>query len=130
MKKLTFALIVVLLSGCSMIAPKYDNNEYKLLVSLEVDSRLLVKDCSDPQLVQHRLKHMVNTSELFFTYTFYIPHNDDTYEMAKILRTNINELKERYSQESPPSKFYCGIKSKILIESTQRALEAVGSKVE
>jgi len=112
-----------------MIAPKYDNNEYELLVRLEVDSRLLVADCEDPELVRARLRSMVDTSEMFFTYTFYIPHNDDTYNLAQIVRKNISELDARYKKESPPSRTYCGIKARVLIENTQRALEAVGSKV-
>lgn len=120
---------VVFLTGCQMLAPKYDNNEYEFLVRMETNARLLVDECSTPELAEARLERMRHLSEVFFTYTFYIPHNDDTFEIAKILKTNIIELHSKYEDEGSPSRAYCGIKSKVMIETTQRALEAVGSKV-
>ena len=129
MKNLIIIFLFIFLIGCSLVAPKYDNNEYLLLTEIETNSRMLVSECANPGKVILRLDKLVNTVETFFTYTFYIPNNDDTYEIAKVLRQNVYEIQNRYQQNPPPSKAYCGIKAKILVQTSQRALEAVGAKV-
>jgi hypothetical protein len=118
--------LVVILSGCSLLPPNYDNNEYMQFARLETHSRFLREECVDPVLVRNRLDLMLFDAELLNSYSFFLPRNSEIFEISKILATDVREMMDRYDDGEAPSITYCKIKSKAFTTKARRALESIG----
>lgn len=126
MKILYSLALILILASCSVMPPKYDNNEYYTLVKLETHSRYLQNECKNPLIVQGRLTKMLWEAEVLNSYAFFLPRNTEIYEISKILVEDVTEMKQRYNDKPFPSISYCTIKSKTFTAKARRALEAIG----
>jgi len=127
MKTLVLVLLgAIVVTSCSIFPPKYDNNEYQLLVELEVASRRIKENCSDPNTIRQYLESMAHSTEILNTYSFYLPNNTDLFEISKILVHDIQEMKGRYNDGKKPSEIYCKLKAETLTAKVRRALEGFG----
>lgn len=125
-KILSTLAIVLVLSGCSLLPPNYDNNEYMQFAKLETHSRFLREECVDPVLVRNRLDKMLWDSELLNSYSFFLPRNSEIFEISIILADDVREMMARYDDGEAPSITYCKIKSKAFTTKARRALESIG----
>ena len=123
------SIFVVFITGCTSLLPAdYDNNEYAGFAQLEALARTAYPVCNDPDKVRPIVGEMKAAAEYLYTYTRYLPGNEETNEVADIIRENITEMRNRYNKQNP-SKTYCELKLRTLVASTQRALIAVGKKI-
>lgn len=109
-----------------MTPPKYDNNEYALLVELETHSRFLNNECDNANQTERRLNQMHFVSQQLVTYTQYLPVNDEFHKISQILAEDVEEMAARYSKSQQPSPGYCRIKSTIIAANADKALETLG----
>lgn len=123
-------LIAILASGCSLIPPSYDNNEYLQFAKLETHARFLHTECSDPVKVRARLNEMHFEVEVLTSYSFYLPRNSDIFEVTKILTQDVKEMSKRYDDGNAPSSMYCKLKSKTITTKARRALVSVGKLIQ
>lgn len=106
---------------------QYDNNEYELLARLETSITLINENCNDPEYVKGEIDRLEYDARLLETYTFHIPRNTETFEIAKILREDVAEMKEQYDS-GRASVTYCDIKTKLIKEKLDTALDVVAEK--
>lgn len=123
---LTIALITI--SGCSVFGAKFDNNEYASFTRLFVQADNAIQYCDDPDALRVKIDIIAQETEFLYLYTKHLPKNNETHTIAKILRGNVNELKQAYANGAR-SETYCRIKLTILTQHVERALAAVGAKV-
>ena len=126
-KVLSLLAVVLIVSGCSLLPPNYDNNEYLQFARLETHSRFLREECVYPILVRNRLDQMLWDAELLNSYSFFLPRNSDIFEISKILAEDVREMMARYDDGEAPSITYCKIKSKAFTTKARRALESIGN---
>jgi len=126
-KVLSLLAVVLIVSGCSLLPPNYDNNEYLQFARLETHSRFLREECVDPILVRNRLDQMLWDAELLNSYSFFLPRNSDIFEISKILAEDVREMMARYDDGEAPSITYCKIKSAAFTTKARRALESIGN---
>jgi hypothetical protein len=125
--KIASVCIMLILSGCSLLPPKYDNNEYMQFAKLETHSRFLREECSDPMLVKVRLDQMLWDAELLNSYAFFLPRKSDIFDISVILTQDVREMVKRYNTGENPSITYCKIKSKVFTTKARRALDTIGN---
>lgn len=127
MKKNILILIVLsfLMVGC--FTPRFDNNEYLLLVKLNAQAHDVHDSCSRNDIIP-KIEKFHKQSTIFNTYTQHTPNNTNTAKIAKIINNNINELHKRF-KKGRPSAVYCKLKTKNLIIITKKAMKSVGNKV-
>ena len=123
---LTIALITI--SGCSVFGARFDNNEYASFTRLYVQADNAIQYCADPDALRVKIDIISQEAEFLYLYTKHLPKNNETHAIAKILRGNIKELKQAYTN-GVKSEGYCRIKLTILTQHVERALAAVGVKV-
>ncbi len=127
MKIIIALLTATLITGCSLLTPAYDNNEYELLAKLETSVRLAQEHCSNEEVLLKYLPMVVMDAELLTTYSFYIPRNTEVYETAVILRDDVREFEAQYRQ-GKGNKLYCELKTKLFLKKVRAVLEVVGQK--
>ena len=125
MKKLYTLIIVVLLAGCGLLAPEFDNNEYEQFVFLHTLAYGLQKECGgDTRLY---LSGMKFKSANLLTYTKHLNDNQEIVKFIEILDNDVNELLIRANADDGMSKVYCNLKAKQLIIKLDRVLDAIGN---
>ena len=102
MKKLYTLAIVVLLAGCSMLAPDFDNNEYGQFVRLETHAEYLQEECKTGEAMP-RLNAMKFYTNNLVSYTSNLNGNDELARVAEILYNDLQEMLNRNEM----SKTYC-----------------------
>lgn len=127
MKFLLVLATAVILSGCSIFGARYDNNEYASFVHLRIIAASAMEYCGDPETLSYHIKKLDNRAEFLYHYTKHLPKNNDTFDIATILRSNVNELDEAYT-DGTASETYCRFKMELMIQHIDRALEAVAVK--
>lgn len=129
MKRLTIAsiLALTLLSGCSVLPSRYDNNEYELIARLDTTVSFIQENCDDETYVKEKLDTLHYDARLLETYSFYIPMNTTTFEMAKIFKDDVEEMKAQYDKGAA-SPQYCNIKTGLMKDKIETALGVVGAK--
>ena len=126
MKKWITGILFLFLIGCEFVPQVYDPNEYLILVQIETNSKLIQSECDNPTGIEfrNRITKLYEDSELFKTYTHYIPHNAVVAKQATVIADNIRELhdKDNFTEE------YCKIKTKLIVVAAQRTLVTIGQK--
>lgn len=122
MKKLYILTIAILLAGCSMLAPKFDNNEYNAFIHINTHAEYLAEECGTP-VVHHRLHNMKFQAASLVTYATHIPNNDEITGMAIIIKNDIQEMLDREDM----SVAYCELKAKQLLIKLNEALDSIGN---
>lgn len=130
MRLLTTLLIAFLLAGCaSIFPPKYDTNQFQLLVRLSVRADHAIQLCEKGAIRAQFETMDIYTDELV-TMSKYLPDNAETHEIAQILDKDIDEIIKRYETAEAginwPSPAYCKGKMKIFKKKVDRTLEAIG----
>ena len=126
MKKLYLLVAVMLLTGCSLLAPDFDNVEYNQFVRLETHAEYLQEECSAGAdatfLVPHRLKQMKFHSDVLASYTAHLSGHEELARVAEILNSDIHEMINRGEM----SKTYCELKAKQFKIKITRIIESIG----
>jgi len=123
MKKLYLVSIVVLLTGCSLLAPSFDNNEYEQFVKLNSEAVFLKAQCGTTDMSTGLTAMKYNTGNLL-TYATYLPNNEEITSMAKIIDNDVQELIDRGDNMS---KTYCELKFDQIMIKLDEALDSVGN---
>lgn len=123
---ITLALIS-LLSGCSLTPPKFDNNEYYIVARIDAISKLMHDECDNRQRVEQYIEQLKLESQTLSTYTFYLPHHTDLFEISKILVEDVDELSAKYQQNKEPSLEYCKLKTQSISLKVRRTLQTIGN---
>lgn len=122
MKKIYLLVAVMLLTGCSYLAPDFDNREYGDFVLINTHAEYAIKECATG-IVYNRLHAMKFKSANLVTYTKHIPNNEEITRIATIIDNDIQEMLDRPDM----SKTYCELKTKQLLIKLGRALTAIGA---
>lgn len=118
-----FALIIVL-SGCSVIAPpKYSETEYVTLARMSTVVEL--GKCDAPTT-----KKLLSYTVFLDHYTKHLPNNSDTQQAVLIIRKQVTELDAKIKQGSEISDTYCQTKLTIIGETIDALAASSGGKAQ
>jgi len=122
MKKLYTLGIVVLLAGCSLLAPDFDSNEYGQFVRLETHAEYLQEECKTGEAMP-RLNAMKFYTNSLVSYTANLSGNDELARVAEILDNDLQEMLNRNEM----SKTYCELKAKQFKIKVTRIIKSIGN---
>ena len=88
MNKIAVVCASALLVGCSMLGAKFDNNEYAAFARIEAVARTAYPECHRPKIVRDLLVDLRTESEYLYTYSRYLPRNEDTTEISDTIRNS------------------------------------------
>ena len=125
---LLIATVLVMLSGCGIFGAPFDNNEYAAYARLHAQTTIATEHCTNFDALRSDIDDMSEEVEFLHVYTKHLSYNDESYNIALLLRQNVKELKAAYTTQNK-SKTYCIYKLKLLSQQIDRALEAVSAKV-
>lgn len=127
MKKLLIIPVlasICLLGGCSLFVQEFDNNEFKLIVDMAVQTEILHESCGD--IDAENIKQLQVTSRTFELYTKHTPSNVDVATVATILREDVDQLSRAVSKEY--SKIYCDKKTELMLKKINTILPIIPTK--
>ena len=128
MKTILLTVILTLgITACSLLPAKYDNNEYELLARLEAITSMINEECDNIEFVKSHIPMLEVNVRTLHSYTFYIPRNDDVYEIVDILKGDVLEFKSQYENDKG-NKTYCTLKTKIFLKKIRDTMEVVAKK--
>lgn len=131
MKKLLALLAVSMLSSCALydayFMAKFDMNEYQYITRIRTHSELGLPLCGTPEVKEH-VKYIWVTATEYKNYAQAIPHNENSYELAKTLTTITDEFYKKYQGDTVPSTFYCRAKFTAIQQSSENIQKVIGAK--
>lgn len=127
MRLLLALSLAVLITGCSLLPQKYDNNEYELLTRLEATALIMNENCGDEERIKQLIPRLDYDARVLHTYAFYTPRNTDVYGIVDILKTDVQEFKSQYDK-GRGNKTYCTLKTSLFLQKVRDTLEVVGNK--
>lgn len=125
-KLLVTAFAVLALSGCSVLAPKFDNVEYDRFVELTAAVQYVSLLCGQPILVRDHARVLVEKAKILDLYATHRPAHKEIKEITSLILANLKEMNTAYWRQPAPSSAYCLGKLKIIENSLKRALPAIG----
>ena len=125
---LLMSFCAIALTACALFPQKYDANEFGLLTQFTVKIEKLHDSCgADGKITEELVVSLQNDLRVFELYVQYTPDDKEVYDVAKILRNDVDEFSahiKRYGH----NKAYCEIKSDLMHEKAITILKAVGDK--
>lgn len=132
MKKTILCIMIVSLSGCTMIdaylMAKFDPNEYQLVNDIRSLSEIGIKYCQDQSVVTSTVDQIYLKSIEFKNYVEFIPHNEKTIALSNSLAEMAEPLYKRYHNPDPISVAYCKQKLSIIEKSSITIEQVLGDK--
>lgn len=132
MKKLFAALMIVSLSGCTLLdaylLSNYDNVEYALVNKIRTLSELGVNDCSDKTKSHGNFEGMYWTAVELRNFSQYLPRNEDAHKLAKNLVELTKQGKDLYEKNINVSETFCKLKLGQINRTSELAQEVIGKK--
>jgi hypothetical protein len=102
-----------------------DINEYQQFVSVAYISTEGGQYCGKPDASDY-INQIVATTKFLEIYTKYIPDNDDTHNIAVILKDQAVDLLNH--QKQGMSEVFCKEKLYIITTEAERSLQAIAQK--
>jgi hypothetical protein len=102
-----------------------DNTEYQQFISIVYLSTEGVQYCGKPDAGEY-INQLGATTRFLEIYTKYIPDNDDTHNIAVILKDQVVDLLTH--QKQGMSEVYCKEKLYIITTEAERSLQAIAQK--
>jgi hypothetical protein len=126
MKYFIKILLVLSLTGCTILPPIYDGNEFKIMAEINTEVKSMKNKCVAPDEVLSSLNTLDRQTLLWTSYTEFLPNHKQLHEISTIINNDITEFKSNYNKPEKPSVTYCELKSDLLVEKMKRALIAYG----
>ena len=129
--KVTFLILIGLLSGCSVLSEsynmKYDQGEYRLITDIRVDAQNFQDECTDPVQAKVNATIIKRRTDLFEAYVQYIPLDTDV-QKASIELGNIAKGLEAQYKKAPVSPTFCRIKLEVIEHAAKSMQAVIGNK--
>ena len=131
MKNLIFAVVFVLLAGCSILnTSDFDNAEYDDFVTVMTLAEQVKPFCGgDKSQLLPRVYLLDGHAHHLQNYTLHRINNDATNEIADLIREDTTQLVDRYNSGSKVSKLYCESKLDNVIGQAKIGADAVQKKI-
>lgn len=127
MKRLfAVALTILMLTGCGVLAPKFDNAEYDRFVVMLGHIQYIAPQCKDSGLIKQQTQALVYNASLMDIYATYRPAHGEIKEITALILANLTEMKNAYESQTTPSTAYCIGKLKIIENSLKKVLPVMG----
>jgi len=110
MKSLLIAVLFI--TGCSF-APKYDNNEYGMLIDIQLQLEDVSRTCDNKDVNLRYLKKLHRTTRTFDLYTEHLPQSADIHLVASIIDRDVKQFL-KFNNENDHNSAYCIRKSKLM----------------
>jgi hypothetical protein len=132
MKRLLIALTVLLLNGCAVydayMMTGFDGNEYQLITQIRVDAGKFKNQCGDVTASVSNANTLAYETQMFESYSQYIPNNKDTYAASKSLNEIAQGLVARYKQPTPVPLIFCKLKFEGIEHSAETMQTVIGKR--
>jgi hypothetical protein len=121
-------IVVLALSGCSMIPSHFDNVLYDHITVMSVDVTNARTACTAGNVLT-ALQEVQKEATISVRYTQYA--SKDVNQTAVVIEKSVSEMVMAYSRQSAlaPSAAYCNIKLQIIDTEVQSLLQALGGKL-
>ena len=132
MKRLLIALSVLALNGCALydayVMAGFDGGEYQLITQIRVDAGKFKDQCGDTTSSVANATTIAYETQMFQSYTQYIPHNEEVYKASKSLNEIAQGLVARYKQTTPVPPIFCKLKFEGIEHSAETMQAIIGKK--
>lgn len=131
MKKLEILLLLVMLSGCSLMEAylmKYDTNEYQYITEIRTMSQLGLAKCENYDETKRRAEDLYVRSMTFVNFAQYLPYNSSTQKASNELNSMIQGFHEQYQKNDKVSPLFCKLKLGNIISSAESMQKTIGAK--
>lgn len=119
------SILTMVLSGCAPFGALKDNTEYQQFVSIVYISTEGAQYCGKPDVNEY-INQLGATTGFLEVYTKYIPDNEETHNIAVILKGQAGDLMSH--QKQGMSDFFCKEKLYIITTEAERSLKAITQK--
>ena len=119
MKKVLILTLLTLLSACSLVPSRWDDNQSKVVTDMQFSTRHL--DCTKD--LRSQLTTISNQTEWFDLYSV-TKGTNDVKELNDTFAKTVKELQDRLVQ-GPVSPTYCELKKKVLVQQADIIANAV-----
>jgi hypothetical protein len=132
MKRLLIVLSALALNSCAVydayMMTGFDGNEYQLITQIRVDAGKFKNQCEDLNVSIVNANTMAYETQMFESYSQYIPHNKDTYSASKSLNEIAQGLVTRYKQPNPVPAIFCKLKFTGIEHSAETMQTVIGKR--
>lgn len=127
-KKLALALMLVSLSGCTLLdaylMAGYDNQEYALINKIRTKAQIAQKSCDTPPALKADIEYIKNKSLEFKNFTQHIPRNPEAHKMGG----QMVELSEQLKFDDKTTPVFCKLKLQQVERNAEKIQQVLGSK--
>lgn len=111
-------LLIVGLSACTN-PPRFDNEEYRIVVDLRVLMEDPDKICETPETAKDTALQLKDLTHYLRVYNEYNSENVTFYEMTAEIDDMATEMVAAYNDEEnyPPSLVYCSHKTRTILKN-------------
>jgi hypothetical protein len=132
MKKLLTALMITMLSGCSVLdaylMTHYDPNEYSLITSIRAEAQQFKAQCDDAVASKTNAVKLATDTQLFVLYSEHVPRNAEVISASKDLHTLAQGLVDQYDKSDKVSPGFCKIKFNNVETSADKMQQVIGRR--
>jgi hypothetical protein len=106
----------------------FDPMEYQLASQIRLDARRAKGECTDPVLSRVNSINISKSTESFYAYSEYLPHNEDSTKAAKALDEIAQGLSTKYIKGETVSPLFCQIKFGSIENSANLIQKTLGAR--
>jgi len=127
--KLLLVPVFLFFTGCSILAPTYDNNEYIILVDISVTVQNINSQClkSDRLSLSQKINGLVSETQRFELYTRHLANSDDIHNVASIVNKDAMQMSKFYATKGHNEK-YCLRKTDMMGKKVNALLPVLATK--
>lgn len=119
---------MLVLSGCSLSGiispPRFNETEYR--TAAEIATIIELNNKCDEGTV----KELWNKTTFLEHYTKYLPNNENAYESASIIRSQLMDLMTHLHSEKGISETFCQRKLQLLLDTVEAMQHGSGGKLQ
>jgi len=126
MNKIALSILMVL-SGCSIVGPTYDTNEYAAFASIAYIAEISQPQCENNATFDQTAQAVFSTSKYAEVFTRHQKYNDGMHSIAELIVKHTQELVTA-SRTDKMTVQYCKFKLESIQRMAEEAMSATISK--
>ena len=131
MKKLLVAMLLVGLSGCSLLEAymmKYDTNEYQYITEIRTMSQFGLLKCDNYDESKRRAEELSVKAATFVNFAQHLPYNTPTQKASVELNSMVQGFHDQYQKNAKVNPLFCKLKLGNIISSAESMQKTIGAK--
>ena len=118
-----FLIAVLFIAGCSF-APKYDNNEYGMLIDIQIQIEDVANTCENEALNARYLKKLHRTTRTFDLYSEHLPQSEDIHTISSIIDNDVKQFL-KFNKDNNHNPAYCIRKTTLMHKKVEALIPII-----